>query len=107
MRLSSLFLGESDDDGYCSGFSGESVERPYTASLYEPVRSNLIAVVERRVRTYGRGDFKCGCIGLELGYGWSLGDSRHLSVSIGGVATRMLDGGAIPKVCLINLGRAF
>jgi len=51
MRLYNLFLGESDDDGYCSKFTGKSVERPYTASVYDPVRSNLIAVVERRVRT--------------------------------------------------------
>jgi len=46
-------------------------------------------------------------VGLELGYAWLLGDSRHLSVSIGGGATRVLDGGAIPIVRLVNMGWAF
>ena len=46
-------------------------------------------------------------VGLELGYAWLLGDSRHLSISIGGGATRVLDGGAIPIVRLVNMGWAF
>jgi hypothetical protein len=46
-------------------------------------------------------------VGLEFGYAWLLGDSRHLSVSIGGGATRLLDGGAIPIVRLVNMGWAF
>jgi len=55
---------------------------------------------------YGEGLRALG-IGLELGYTWLLGDSRHLSFSIGGGATWVLDGGAISIVRLINVGLAF
>lgn len=55
---------------------------------------------------YGEGLRALG-IGLELGYTWLLGDSRHLSFSIGGGATWVLDGGAISIVRLINFGWAF
>ena len=46
-------------------------------------------------------------VGLELGYAWLLGNSRHLSVSIGGGATRVVNGGAIPIIRLVNIGWAF
>ena len=55
---------------------------------------------------YGEGLRALG-IGLELGFTWLLGDSRHLSFSIGGGATWVLDGGAISIVRLINFGWAF
>ena len=45
--------------------------------------------------------------GFELGYGWLLGAERHLAVSIGAGATRVLNRGAIPVLRLINVGWAF
>lgn len=55
----------------------------------------------------GEDGFRSLGVGLELGYAWLLGDSRHLSVSIGGGATRVVDGGAIPIIRLVNIGWAF
>ncbi len=46
-------------------------------------------------------------LGLELGYAWLIGSERHLSVSIGGGATRILNGEPIPVLRLVNIGWAF
>ena len=46
-------------------------------------------------------------LGFELGYAWLLGSERHLSLSIGGGATRVLNGEPIPVVRLVNVGWAF
>ena len=46
-------------------------------------------------------------LGFELGYAWLVGSERHLSISIGGGATRMLNGPPIPVLRLINIGWAF
>ena len=46
-------------------------------------------------------------LGFELGYAWLLGSERHLSMSIGGGATRVLNGEPIPVLRLINIGWAF
>ena len=45
--------------------------------------------------------------GFELGHAWLLGSERHLSISIGGGATRVLNGEAIPVLRLVNIGWAF
>jgi hypothetical protein len=45
--------------------------------------------------------------GFELGHAWLVGSERHLSISIGGGATRVLDGAAIPVLRLVNIGWAF
>jgi len=45
--------------------------------------------------------------GFELGYAWLLGAERHLSVSIGAGATRVLNRGAIPVLRFINVGWAY
>ena len=46
-------------------------------------------------------------LGFELGYAWLVGSERHLSISIGGGATRVLNGPPIPVLRLINIGWAF
>jgi len=46
-------------------------------------------------------------LGFELGYAWLVGAERHLSISIGGGATRVLNGPPIPVLRLINIGWAF
>ena len=46
-------------------------------------------------------------LGFELGYAWLLGSERHLSMSIGGGATRVLNGEPIPVLRLVNVGWAF
>ena len=46
-------------------------------------------------------------LGFELGYAWLLGSERHLSMSIGGGATRVLNGEPIPVLRLVNIGWAF
>ena len=46
-------------------------------------------------------------LGFELGYAWLLGSERHLSISIGGGATRVFNGGPIPVLRLVNVGWAF
>jgi hypothetical protein len=46
-------------------------------------------------------------LGLELGYAWLVGSERHLSISIGGGATRVFNGEAIPVLRLVNIGWAF
>ena len=46
-------------------------------------------------------------LGFELGYAWLVGSERHLSISIGGGATRILNGEAIPVLRLVNIGWAF
>jgi hypothetical protein len=45
--------------------------------------------------------------GFELGHAWLVGSERHLSISIGGGATRVLNGAAIPVLRLVNVGWAF
>ena len=45
--------------------------------------------------------------GFELGKAWLLGSERHLSISMGFGATRVLNGDAIPVVRLVNIGWAF
>ena len=45
--------------------------------------------------------------GFELGKAWLLGSERHLSISIGFGATRVLNGDAIPVLRLVNIGWAF
>ena len=46
-------------------------------------------------------------IGFELGKAWLLGSERHLSISIGFGATRVLNGPIIPVLRLVNVGWAF
>ena len=46
-------------------------------------------------------------LGFELGYAWLVGSERHLSISIGGGATRVLNGAPIPVLRLVNIGWAF
>ena len=46
-------------------------------------------------------------LGFELGYAWLVGSERHLSISIGGGATRVLNGEPIPVLRLVNIGWAF
>ena len=46
-------------------------------------------------------------LGFELGYAWLLGSEQHLSMSIGGGATRVLNGEPIPVLRLVNVGWAF
>ena len=46
-------------------------------------------------------------LGFELGYAWLLGSEQHLSMSIGGGATRVLNGEPIPVLRLVNIGGAF
>lgn len=46
-------------------------------------------------------------LGFELGYAWLVGPERHLSISIGGGATRVINGPPIPVLRLINIGWAF
>ena len=46
-------------------------------------------------------------LGFELGYAWLLGSDQHLSMSIGGGATRVLNGEPIPVLRLVNVGWAF
>ena len=46
-------------------------------------------------------------IGFELGNAWLLGSERHLSISIGFGATRVLNGMTIPVLRLVNVGWAF
>ena len=46
-------------------------------------------------------------LGFELGYAWLVGSERHLSISIGGGATRVLNGPPIPVLRLVNIGWAF
>ena len=46
-------------------------------------------------------------LGFELGYAWLVGSERHLSISIGGGATRVINGPPIPVLRLINIGWAF
>ena len=46
-------------------------------------------------------------LGFELGYAWLVGSERHLSISIGGGATRVFNGGPIPVLRLVNIGWAF
>jgi len=46
-------------------------------------------------------------LGFELGKAWLLGSERHLSISIGFGATRVLNGDAIPVLRLVNIGWAF
>jgi hypothetical protein len=46
-------------------------------------------------------------LGFELGYAWLVGSERHLSVSIGGGATKFFDGASIPVLRLVNIGWAF
>ena len=46
-------------------------------------------------------------LGFELGYAWLLGSEQHLSMSIGGGATRVLNGQPIPVLRLVNVGWAF
>jgi len=46
-------------------------------------------------------------LGFELGNAWLLGSERHLSISIGFGATRVLNGTTIPVLRLVNVGWAF
>ena len=46
-------------------------------------------------------------LGFELGYAWLVGSERHLSISIGGGATRVFNGEPIPVLRLVNIGWAF
>ena len=46
-------------------------------------------------------------LGFELGCAWLVGPDRHLSISIGGGATRVFNGAAIPVLQLVNIGWAF
>ena len=46
-------------------------------------------------------------LGFELGYAWLVGSERHLSISIGGGATRVFNGVPIPVLRLVNIGWAF
>ena len=46
-------------------------------------------------------------LGFELGYAWLVGLERPLSISIGGGATRVLNGEPIPVLRLVNIGWAF
>ena len=46
-------------------------------------------------------------LGFELGYAWLVGSEQHLSISIGGGATRVLNGAPIPVLRLVNIGWAF
>lgn len=46
-------------------------------------------------------------LGFELGYAWLVGPERHLSISIGGGSTRVINGPPIPVLRLINIGWAF
>jgi hypothetical protein len=46
-------------------------------------------------------------LGFELGYAWLFGSEQHLSMSIGGGATRVLNGEPIPVLRLVNVGWAF
>ncbi len=46
-------------------------------------------------------------LGLEIGYAWLLGSEQHLSVSIGGGATKMFNGTPLPMIRLVNIGWAF
>lgn len=46
-------------------------------------------------------------LGLEMGYAWLLGAERHLSISVGGGATRIFNSTPIPVIRLINVGWAF
>ena len=46
-------------------------------------------------------------LGFELGYAWLLGSEQHLSMSIGGGSTRVLNGEPIPVLRLVNVGWAF
>jgi len=46
-------------------------------------------------------------LGLEMGYAWLLGSEGHLSISIGGGATRVFNHAPIPVLRLVNVGWAF
>jgi hypothetical protein len=46
-------------------------------------------------------------LGFELGYAWLVGSEQHLSISIGGGATRVFNGAPIPVLRLVNIGWAF
>ena len=46
-------------------------------------------------------------VGLELGYAWLMGAEQHLSVSLGGGATRLSNGDPLPMIRIINIGWAF
>ena len=45
--------------------------------------------------------------GFELGHAWLVGLEQHLSISIGGGATRVFNGEPIPVLRLVNVGWAF
>lgn len=45
--------------------------------------------------------------GVELGYAWLLGVEKHLSISMGGGATRVFNGEAVPMIRFVNVGWAF
>ena len=46
-------------------------------------------------------------VGVELGYAWLLGAEKHLSISMGGGATRVFNGEAVPMIRFVNVGWAF
>lgn len=49
-------------------------------------------------------------VGFELGYAWLVGVEQHLSISLGGGASRGLGGdpdNAVPMIRLVNVGWAF
>ena len=46
-------------------------------------------------------------VGFELGYAWLVGNEKHLSISMGGGATRLFNGDAVPMIRLVNVGWAF
>jgi len=46
-------------------------------------------------------------VGFELGYAWLMGVEEHLSVSLGGGASRGFNDHAIPMIRFLNIGWAF
>lgn len=46
-------------------------------------------------------------VGFELGYAWLLGTSEHLSISLGGGASRGFNGQVVPMLRFINIGWAY